>query len=126
MKIDLWTKGALWIIVVLLILNFFQNIFVSKQALAIGEGEGMGRYQISSWAAYRGTSITHVGYYVLDTATGRMVEKRDIIHTREDEERFPLICLPSSVGGERKLPERLRNRNYSEKEGNRRNTLSSH
>lgn len=84
MKSDLWTKGALWIIAVLLILTFFQNIFVSKQALAIGEGEGMGRYQISSWAAYGGASITHVGYYVLDTVTGRVVEKRDTIHTRED------------------------------------------
>jgi hypothetical protein len=84
MKPDLWTKCALWIIAVLLILNFFQNIFVSKQALAIGEGEGIGRYQISSWAAYGGASITHVGYYVLDTATGRVVEKRDTIHTKEE------------------------------------------
>jgi hypothetical protein len=84
MKIDVWTKVALWIIAVMLFLNFFHSIFVSRPALAVGESESIGRYQISSWAAHGGGTTDHNGYYVLDTVRGKVVDKKAEAHTRRE------------------------------------------
>jgi hypothetical protein len=49
-------------------------------AQAQGEQERIGRYQLSSWAAYSGERIHHSGYYVLDTVTGKIVDRGHEIH----------------------------------------------
>lgn len=46
---------------------------------ATSKGE-VGRYQISSWAAYSGEKVHHSGYYVVDTATGQIVDRGHEIH----------------------------------------------
>ncbi len=81
MKIDLWTRAVLWSIAVMLILNLTYNIYASKPALAGSEREGIGRYQISSWAAQSGRFTQFNGYYVLDTVTGKVVEQKTEKHS---------------------------------------------
>lgn len=82
MKVEGWTKLALWFIAVMLFLNFAQNIFTTKPALAQrGDPEGIGRYQISAWAASSGGATHHAGYYVLDTVTGKVVDRKAEVHT---------------------------------------------
>ncbi len=49
-------------------------------ALAQGEQGQAGRYQISAWASYAGAKVHHSGYYVLDTATGKVVDRGHEIH----------------------------------------------
>jgi hypothetical protein len=49
-------------------------------ALAQGEQEQVGRYQISAWASYAGARVHHSGYYVLDTVSGKVVDKGHEVH----------------------------------------------
>jgi len=84
MNIDRFTKVILCIIAVLLFFNFAQNLFGSKPVFAVPENSTPGRYQISSWAAHGGGFMLHEGYYVLDTATGKVVDSHEKIHTRSD------------------------------------------
>lgn len=46
---------------------------------AVSSGE-VGRYQISSWASYAGGRVHHSGYYILDTVTGKVVDRGHEIH----------------------------------------------
>jgi hypothetical protein len=50
---------------------------------AIPEGS-IGRYQISSWASYAGARVHHSGYYIIDTATGQVVDRGHEIHGIDD------------------------------------------
>ena len=43
-------------------------------------GAEVGRYQISSWASYSGERVHHSGYYIIDTTTGKVVERGHEIH----------------------------------------------
>jgi hypothetical protein len=79
MKVDRFTKVILFIIAALLFLNFAQSLLASKPVLAVSENNAIGRYQISSWAAYGGALIQHNGYYVVDTVTGKIVDKHSEI-----------------------------------------------
>lgn len=79
MKIDLFTKVLLSLIVVLLALNLVSN-FNTKPAMALPENSQTGRYQISSWAASIGTYGHHSGYYVVDTATGKIFDSHEEAH----------------------------------------------
>ncbi len=81
MKIDLVTKIALLVIAVMLVLNFAHRVFIARPAQAIGSAEQVGRYQITSWAASTGIAH-HMGYYIVDTATGKVVDKQAEVHTR--------------------------------------------
>ncbi len=81
MKIDLVTKIALLVIAVMLVLNFAHRALIVKPAQAIGTAEVVGRYQITSWAATTGV-VHHNGYYILDTVTGKVVDKQMEVHTR--------------------------------------------
>ena len=85
MKIDFWTKVALWTIAVLLSLNFFQQVFTSQPALAL-RSDTVGKYQISSWAAHGGATTVHIGYYVVDTSTGKVVDRKAEVRTRVEWE----------------------------------------
>jgi hypothetical protein len=83
MKIDRWSRVALWIIAVMLVLNFAHRVLVARCAQAIGTADQVGRYQITSWSAYTGGITFHSGYYILDTATGQVVAKQMDTHQRE-------------------------------------------
>lgn len=83
MKIDRWSKVALWIIAVMLVLNFAHRVLMARPAQAIGTADQVGRYQISSWSAYTGGITFHSGYYILDTVTGKVVEAHMDAHRRE-------------------------------------------
>jgi hypothetical protein len=45
---------------------------------------GYGEIQISSWATYGGATIAHVGYYVVDTVTGKVMAEGSEILTRDE------------------------------------------
>jgi len=83
MKIDRWTTIALWIIALMLILNFAQGLVTTRSAEAVGETPG--RYQITSWAAHGGGFLAHQGYYILDTVTGKVVDQHSEPHTNPSE-----------------------------------------
>ncbi len=79
MKPDSFTKAVLLMIAFFLFLNLMTGFIGSKQAQAVPDNSGRGRYEISSWAAYIGTYGLHSGYYILDTVSGKVVEAhRDI------------------------------------------------
>jgi hypothetical protein len=80
MKVDRFTKVILCIIAALLFLNVAQNLLASKPVLAGSENSVIGRYQISSWASYGGALMQHNGYYVIDTVTGKIVDKHAEVH----------------------------------------------
>jgi hypothetical protein len=50
-----------------------------KVGSAVPDG-GVGRYQISSWASYTGERVHHSGYYIIDTTTGKVVDRGHEIH----------------------------------------------
>jgi hypothetical protein len=82
MQVDRFTKVILCVIGILLFLNLARGFLASKPALAVRGGEEIGRYQISAWAAQAGAMVHHSGYYVLDTATGKVVAREAEVHTR--------------------------------------------
>jgi len=67
---------------ILLFLNLAHSFLGSKPALAVSGSEEIGRYQISAWAAQAGATVYHSGYYVLDTATGKVFDSRMEVHKR--------------------------------------------
>ncbi len=81
MKTDLFTKVVLSVIAVLLFLNLFVGLFPMRPAIASPQVEGVNRYQISAWASSIGTYGHHSGYYVIDTVTGKLVDKHEDVHT---------------------------------------------
>lgn len=80
MKNDQSMKAVLCLIALLLFLNLAAGFFGSRTAQAGPETFGRGKYQISSWATGIGTYGYHIGYYVLDTNTGKVVDSRDETH----------------------------------------------
>ncbi len=80
MKADSFTKVMLSLVAVLLFLNLLSGMLATRQATADEPSSPVGRYQISSWASSIGTYGHHNGYYVLDTATGKVVETHEDIH----------------------------------------------
>jgi hypothetical protein len=76
MKADRMTKVLLGIVSILLLLNLLNSALSSKSALAVSGEEEKGRYQISAWAVQSEGSLVHCGYYVLDTATGKVVTSK--------------------------------------------------
>jgi hypothetical protein len=81
MKTDLFTKVMLSVIAALLFLNLFSGVLSSRPATAEQTGGSINRYQISAWASSIGTYGHHSGYYVVDTTTGKLVDKHEDIHT---------------------------------------------
>ncbi len=81
MKTDLFTKVMLSVIAALLFLNLISGAFSSPPATAEQTASNINRYQISAWASSIGTYGHHSGYYVVDTATGKVVDKHEDIHT---------------------------------------------
>jgi hypothetical protein len=42
------------------------------------------RYQISGWAAQISTGYHHSGYYVVDTVTGKVVDRKSEAHSSKE------------------------------------------
>ena len=80
MRIDHVTKVLLGIIAILLFLTLGYQFLASRPAGAAPEDETVGRYQISAWGAQAGAYTHHSGYYVLDTATGKVVDSKMEVH----------------------------------------------
>ncbi len=81
MKADLFTKTMLAIIAVLLFLNLISGLLPARQAVAQQDAGPVNRYQISAWAASIGTYGHHSGYFVVDTVTGKVVDKKEEEHS---------------------------------------------
>lgn len=82
---------ALWIIALMLLFNAVQDLFATHPVEAVN-GEAVGRYQISSWAAHTGGYSEFNGYYILDTATGRVIqEKVQSFSSLEGETAVPFL-----------------------------------
>jgi len=79
MKVDIFTKALLILIVILLALNLL-NGMLSNRTVSAAKVE-VGRYQIAAWAAQSGSYTHHSGYYVLDTVTGKIVASKSEVHT---------------------------------------------
>ena len=74
MKVDRITKVVLWIVAVLLFLNLGYSFLSSRPALATAGTEEIGRYMIAAWGSQGAdATVSHSGYYVLDTVTGKVV-----------------------------------------------------
>lgn len=80
MKTDRFTKALLVIIAVLLFMNLVSSLMPARQATAQQEAGKVNRYQIAAWAAHSGGLGHHAGYYVLDTTTGKVVDKHEEAH----------------------------------------------
>lgn len=80
MKSDRSTKLILVIIAVLLFLNLVSSLMPARPATAQHEAGPVNRYQISAWAAHSGAYGHHAGYYVVDTVTGKVVDKKEEVH----------------------------------------------
>ncbi|UCE80087.1 MAG: hypothetical protein JSV13_05515 [Nitrospiraceae bacterium] len=86
MKGDVMTK-ALLIIVAMLLGVALMLYGGSTQSVTAQEGKTqIGRYQISAWAAQAGARTHHAGYYVLDTVTGKIIDRGAEVHTTEKAE----------------------------------------
>jgi len=83
MKMDTLTKALLTVIAVLLLLNLFAGILPGGNAVAQKGAEDIGRYQITSWAAQAGAFTHHNGYYIIDTTTGKVVDRKSEVHSAE-------------------------------------------
>ena len=77
MKADRLSKGLLCIIALLLFLNLAHSLSTSRPAMAVSGNGEIGRYQIGAWATQGAGSVaSHTGYYILDTATGKVVASK--------------------------------------------------
>jgi hypothetical protein len=76
MEADGIRKIFLGIVSILLLINLLNSVLSSNPALAVTRDEEKGRYQISAWAVQAEGVKVHSGYYVLDTATGKVVASK--------------------------------------------------
>ncbi len=74
------TKGILFFLSALAVLGLMASIFPLRYATAERGQSEIGRYQLSSWASYSGAKVHHSGYYVIDTLSGKIVDKGHEIH----------------------------------------------
>ncbi len=81
MKTDVFTKVVLSVIALLLFMNLVSGLFSSKTAIAEQTSGPVNRYAISAWASSIGTYGHHSGYYVIDTVTGKVIDKHEDVHT---------------------------------------------
>ncbi len=84
MKRDIFNKMVLGIIALLLLLNFIQGLVSTNTAAADKENSETGRYQISAWAAQTGVGYHHSGYYIVDTATGKITDSKSETHLSKE------------------------------------------
>lgn len=84
MKRDIFNKLVLGIIALLLLLNFFQGLDSINTSAAGKENPETGRYQISAWAAQTSVGYHHSGYYVIDTATGKLTDSKSEMHSSKE------------------------------------------
>jgi len=73
-------KSSLIILFAILLVAMVLHIQPPGEAVAEPPQDELGRYQISAWASYAGERTHHSGYYVLDTVTGKVVDKGHEVH----------------------------------------------
>lgn len=81
---DTCTKILLMIVALLLLVNVSQSLWPTTPAVASDAQNEIGRYQLSSWASRSGPIGHHSGYYILDTATGRVVDSKAEVHSAKE------------------------------------------
>ena len=74
MKRNVLTTCGVLAITILLMLNLATTIFQPDTVFAENKN-AIGRYQVSAWASPSKGAIQFAGYYVIDTTTGKIVEK---------------------------------------------------
>ena len=81
MKKNVWMKITVTILTVLAITVAGIWLLGSRTtAEAEPEAGQVGRYQIAAWGAHSGARVHASGYFVLDTVTGKVVDKGHDIH----------------------------------------------
>jgi hypothetical protein len=80
MKTDRYTRIILSLVAVLLLLNLMSSMLTSGSVQAQENQNEVGRYEIAAWAATSGPLGHHSGYYVLDTMTGKVIDKHFEVH----------------------------------------------
>jgi hypothetical protein len=75
MKLNLFAVMGIWLIAIMLIVNFLTTMLEPRTVFAQKDTATVGRYQVSAWAAYSGGSTHHYGYYIIDTTTGKVFDK---------------------------------------------------
>lgn len=75
MKINISAVIGIWLIAIMLILNFLSTLFEPRTVLAQKDTSPVGRYQVSAWAASTGGTTHHDGYFIIDTVTGKVFDK---------------------------------------------------
>jgi hypothetical protein len=77
MKVDLYTKVILTLLLLVLAYLAFKATWAPKEAKAqfpLSPASSMGRYQIDSWGT-GGPGGFGMGYFIIDTTTGRVTEQ---------------------------------------------------
>lgn len=72
--------STLLVVFVIALVSAVTAISLQPHQVLASSQDQIGRYQISSWAAYAGEKVHHSGYFVLDTATGKVVDRGHEIH----------------------------------------------
>lgn len=86
MQKKLLATVALWTIGILFLLNLIVSVLDPQTASAQKDTSPVGRYQITSWALSTGGMPHYTGYYVLDTATGKIIDKFTELHKQDTYE----------------------------------------
>jgi len=83
MQKKLLATVGLWILGILFLLNLAVTVLEPQTAYAKKDTDPVGRYQITSWALSTGGMSHYTGYYVLDTATGKIIDKFSELHKQD-------------------------------------------
>ncbi len=83
MQKNLLTTVGLWFFGILFLLNLAVTVFEPHTASAQKDISTAGRYQITAWALPTGGMSHYTGYYVLDTATGKIVDRFTELHKQD-------------------------------------------
>jgi len=72
--------STFWVVLFTAFVLLAAIILLRPQLGSAQPGDEIGRYQISSWASYAGERVHHSGYYILDTTTGKVVDRGHEVH----------------------------------------------
>jgi hypothetical protein len=75
MKTNWITAFGLLAVAILLFINFVTTFFQPGNVFAENKND-IGRYEISAWASPSKGVKQFSGYYIIDTTTGKVVDKR--------------------------------------------------
>lgn len=85
MALNRKVKGILLVLSLLFFLGVAGAAFTSVLAGGDSPQSEIGRYQLSAWASFSGGRVYHSGYYILDSSTGKVVDKGHEVHDIEGD-----------------------------------------